>query len=124
MLRKICRPQQTARRTVRVAVRHLEVIDDFTFVPDVISGGHHVDAQIEKFFRQGRRDSEAGRGIFAVGDNQVHGVLLAKIRQAILYDRPPGAPKNVTDKKNFQKIRSQVSGLRATLLTVKLNPKF
>jgi hypothetical protein len=29
-------------------------------------------------------------------------VLLAQFRQAISYDRPPGAPKNVTDKKNFQ----------------------
>jgi hypothetical protein len=73
----------------------------------VISGGHHVDTQIEKLFRQRRRDPEASRSIFAVGDNQIGGVLLAQFGQAILYDRPPGAPKNVTDKKNLQE-----SGLR------------
>jgi hypothetical protein len=87
---------------VGVAVRHVEVFDDFAFVPDVISGGHHIDTQIEKLFRQRRRDSEASRSIFAVGDDQIHGVLLAQFRQAIFYDRPPRAPKNVTDKKNFQ----------------------
>jgi hypothetical protein len=89
---------------VGVAVRHLEVVDDLAFVPDMISSGHHVDAQIEKLFRQRRRDSEASRGIFAVGDDQIHGVLLAQIRQAIFYDRPPGAAKNVADKKNFQEM--------------------
>jgi hypothetical protein len=95
---------------VGVAIRHLEVSDDFAFVPDVISGGHHVDAQIKKLFRQRRRDSEASRGIFAVGDDQIHGVLLAQARQAIFYDRPPRAAKNVTDKKNVQ---DQVSGVRS-----------
>jgi hypothetical protein len=87
---------------VWVAVRHVEVFDDFAFVPDVISSGHHVDTQIEKLFSQRRCDSEASRGIFTVGDDQIHGVLLAQFRQAISYDRPPRAPKNVTDKKNFQ----------------------
>ena len=85
-----------------VAVRHLEVFDDLAFVPDVIAGGHHVDAEIEKFFRQRRRDSKPSRGIFAVGDDQIDGVLLAQFRQSIFYDRPPRTAKNVTDKKNFQ----------------------
>ena len=87
---------------MRVAVRHLEVVDDFAFVPDVISGGHDIDAQIEKLFRQRRSDSESSRGIFAVGDDQIQGVLLAQFGEAIFYDRPPRASKNVTDKKNFQ----------------------
>jgi hypothetical protein len=85
-----------------IAVGHLEVFNDLALVPDVISGGHHVDPQIEKLFRQGRRDSEASRGIFAVGDDQVGGVLLAQFGQAIFYDRSPRTAKNVTDKKNFQ----------------------
>ena len=87
---------------MRVSVRHLEVFDDLALVPDVISGGHHVDTQIEKLFRQRRRDSESGRGIFAVGDDQINGVLLAQSGQTVFYDRPSGSPKNVTDKKNFQ----------------------
>ena len=31
------------------------------------------------------------------------GVLLARVRQTIFDDRPPGTAKNVADKKNFQK---------------------
>jgi hypothetical protein len=31
-------------------------------------------------------------------------VLLAQFGQAILYDRPPRAAKNVADKKNFQEM--------------------
>jgi hypothetical protein len=87
----------------------VEVFDDLAFVPDVISGGHHVNAQIEKLFRQRRRDSEARGSIFAVGDDEIDSVPLAQFWQALSYDRPPGASKNVTDKKNFQ---DQVSGLR------------
>jgi hypothetical protein len=29
-------------------------------------------------------------------------VLLTQSRQALFYDRPPGPPKNVTDKEDFQ----------------------
>src|SRR6266852_2672550 len=68
----------------------------------MISCGHHVDTEIEKFFRQRRRDSEARRGIFTVGDNQIRGVTLAQFGQAIFCDRAPGAPEDVTDKKNLQ----------------------
>jgi hypothetical protein len=87
----------------------------------VIAGGHHVDAQVEKLFRERRGDSEASRGIFTVGDDQINGVLAAQFRQAIFYDGAPGAPKNVTDEKKFQ---DQVSGFRCqvsgtTLLTVR-----
>ena len=87
---------------MRIAVRHLEVFDNFAFIPDVVSGSHHVDAQIEKLFRQRRRDPEASCRIFAVGDDEIRGVLLAQLRQTIFYNRPSRTPKNVTDKKNFQ----------------------
>jgi hypothetical protein len=87
---------------VRIAIGHLKVLDDLAFVPDVIAGSHHVDAEIEKLFRQRRRDSETGRGIFAVGDHEVDCVLLAQFRQAIFYDRAPGPAKDIADKKNFQ----------------------
>ena len=95
---------------MRIAVRHLEVLDDFAFVPDVIAGGHDVDAEIEKLFGQGRSDSEASGGIFAIGDDQVWSVLLTQFGEAIFYDRASWAAKNVTDEKNFQE---QVSGVRS-----------
>src|ERR1700691_2427032 len=74
----------------------------------MISGGHHVDAQVEKLLGERGRDSESSRRIFAVGNHQIRGVLLAQFRQAIPDNGPPGAPKNVTDKKNFQDLVSDV----------------
>src|ERR1700704_6503777 len=47
--RKICRTQQSPRRTVRVAIRHLKVFDDLPLVPDMIARSHNVDAKIEEF---------------------------------------------------------------------------
>jgi hypothetical protein len=88
---------------VGVAVGHLEVFDDFAFIPDVVASGHHVDAEIEKLFGQRGRNAEAGRRIFAVGDYQIYRVLLAQFREAIFHDRAAGTAKNVSDKKNFQK---------------------
>ena len=87
---------------MRVPIRHLEIFDDFALIPDVISGGHHVDAKIEKLFRQRGRDPKPRRRIFAVRDDQIDRVLLAQFRQAIFNDRPPGASKNVANEKNFQ----------------------
>jgi hypothetical protein len=98
---------------VRIAVGHLKIVDDLAFVPNVISRGHRVDAEIEKLFRQGRRDSEASRGIFAVGDDEIDGVLFPQFGQAIFYDRASSAPKNVANEKNVQELRSQVLGLRS-----------
>jgi hypothetical protein len=95
---------------VRITIRHLKVFNDFAFIPDVIPGRHYVDAEIEKLFRQRRRDAEASRGILAVGNDQIGSVLLAQFRQAVLYDGPPGAPENVAYEKNFQ---NQVSGFKS-----------
>src|SRR5271155_3194180 len=79
----------------------------------MIAGGHHINAQVEKLFRQRRRDSEPSRCIFAVGNDQVWSVLQAQFRQTILYDGPPRTAENVADKQNLQRIRSQVLGPRS-----------
>jgi hypothetical protein len=92
---------------VRVAVRHLEVFDDLAFIPDMIAGGHHIDAKIEKFLGERRSDSKSRCGILAIGDYQIDRVLLAKLGQAILNNVPPRAAKNVSNEKNFQ---NRVSG--------------
>jgi hypothetical protein len=51
-------------------------------------------------------------------------VPFSQFGQAIFYDRPPGAPKNVTDKENLQEsgLRCQVSG--TTLLAIKRTSNF
>ena len=61
---------------MRIAVRHLEVFDDLALVPDVIAGGHDVDPEIEQLVRELRSDAEPGGGIFAVGNDQIDGILL------------------------------------------------
>ena len=97
---------------MRIAVRHVEVFDNLAFIPDVIAGSHHVDAQIEKLFGKCRSNAKPSRGILAVGDDQIDRMLLAQFREPIFYDGAPGPSKNVTDKKNSQKsdLSSQASG--------------
>lgn len=105
---------------MRITIRHLKVFDNLALVPDMITGGHHVDPEIEQFFRQGRRDSEPCRGIFAIGNHQIDGVLLAEFRQPVLYDRSSRTAKNVTDKKNFQtqvpSVTCQISGITELII--------
>jgi len=98
--RKISRPQQPSRRTMRVAVRHLKVFNNLALVPDVIAGSHHIDAQIEKLFRQRGRNPKSRRGIFAVGNDEISRMRTNKFRQTFFHNRPPGTPKNVANKKN------------------------
>src|SRR6266403_2410979 len=110
---EICRAQQSPRRAMRIAVCHLEVFDDFALIPDVIAGRHDIDAEIEEFVREWRRDTEPGSGIFAVGDHQIDGMLLYEFRQAVLDDGSSGTAKNVADEENVQESRSQVLGVRS-----------
>jgi hypothetical protein len=87
---------------MRVAIGHLKIFDDLAFIPDVIAGGHDIDAEIEEFFGERGSDSEASGGVFAVSDDEIDGVLAPEFGQAIFYDRSSGTAENVTDKKNFQ----------------------
>jgi hypothetical protein len=68
----------------------------------MIAGRHHVDAEIEKFFGERGSDSEASRGVFTVGDNDIDAVMPAQFGQAIFYDRSSRTAENVADKENFQ----------------------
>ena len=106
--RKFCRvvgrPQQSPCRTVRVAIRHLEVIDDLALVPNVIAGSEHVDAEVEEFFGDLTGDAEAGRGVLSVGDDQINRMSSNQRSQFFLNDIPPGPPKNVPNKQYAQAV--------------------
>ena len=56
----IRRTQQAARRAVRIAIGHLEIVDDLALVPNVIARGKHVDAEFEEFLGDLSGDAEAG----------------------------------------------------------------
>src|SRR6266550_2756153 len=43
----VCRAKDSASHAVLIAIGHLEIIDDFAFVPNVIAGGDYVDAYLE-----------------------------------------------------------------------------
>jgi len=87
---------------MRVPIRHLKIVDDFTFVPDVIACGHHIDPKVKELFGQSRSDAEAGGCVLAVRDNEVDGMLFDDLRQAFFDDGSPRPSKNVADEKNVQ----------------------
>jgi hypothetical protein len=68
----------------------------------MIPGGHHVDAEIEEFLGEWRRNAEAGSSVFAIGNDQVDGKLLHDSRKAFFDDGSPGAAEDVSDEKNVQ----------------------
>src|SRR5713101_5521697 len=45
--RIVCRAKDSASHAVLFAISHLEVINDFALVPDVIAGGDYINAQLE-----------------------------------------------------------------------------
>ena len=60
-----------------------DVLERFLLVPDVIPGGHHVDAPIEQLVADLARDAEAGRGVLDVGNHQVGVMMLDDAAQAV-----------------------------------------
>jgi hypothetical protein len=58
-----------------VALGHLEIIDDFALIPDVVAGGDDVDVEIEQFLSERGCDAEAGGRVLAVGNDEIDGVI-------------------------------------------------
>ena len=85
-----------------IIIRHLKIVDDLPFVPDVIAGGHHVNAHLEQFFGERWRDAEPRRRVLAIGDDKIDRVLLREFGQTFPDDGSPRPPENVTDEKNVQ----------------------
>src|SRR5207247_6090037 len=61
--RIICRTQDSARHAVLIAIGHLEIINDFALVPNVIAGADYVDAYLEYIFRQPMCYAKATRSV-------------------------------------------------------------
>ena len=78
----------------------MEEINDLLLVPDMISRGEHLDAQAQELFHDGRRDAEAGGGIFGIGDDQIDFFAGDNPRQAVANDGASRTPKNIADKQN------------------------
>jgi len=52
-----------------------------------------VDIQLEEFFGERGSDSETGGRIFAVGDDEVDGLIADDAGQTVFYDGAAGRPK-------------------------------
>jgi hypothetical protein len=68
----------------------------------VITCGHHIDAKIEKLLCQSRSDAESGGSILTVRNDEIDGVLLAYLGEAVFDDISSRTREDVSNKKNFQ----------------------
>jgi hypothetical protein len=89
---------------VRVAVGHLKVVQNLALVPDVIARSEYVDAEFEKFFRDLTGDTEAGRGVLSVGNDQIDRMSSHQRSKFLLNDVSPGPSKNVPNKQYAQAV--------------------
>jgi hypothetical protein len=55
---------------------------------------------LEELFNERRRDSEPGRGVFAIRDDQVNSVLVRELWQTLFDNGPAWPPKNVANKQD------------------------
>ena len=71
--------------------------DDLALVPDVVAGGHAVDAHGQELVADLPGDPEAAGGVLDVGDAVVDVVLAEDDGQRLLHDGAPGAADDVAD---------------------------
>ena len=74
-----------------------DVIDGFAPGPDVIAGGHHVNAAVEQRLAHLARDAEAGCRILHVGHHEIDSVVFDNSRQATLHDVAARAADDIAD---------------------------
>ena len=77
-----------------------DVVEDFLLVPDVIAGGHHVDAVAEDRVGDVAGDAESGGGVLDVGDDEVDGVPLDERGEAAPGDLAPRLAEDVADEQD------------------------
>src|SRR5438067_10336511 len=77
----------------------------------MVTGGQHIRAQLEQFFRDRRREAEAARGILRVHDDQFDLIRFDDMVQVVADDLPPGTAKDVADKKYLQDARSRLDAI-------------
>src|SRR6266849_2927653 len=97
-LRVIGRAQDLARVYPRIVIGGVEVIHDFTFVPDVVAGGQYVATQVKDFVGDRGSQPEAASGIFRVGNHQINFVGLHNVGKMVADNLAPGTTENIADK--------------------------
>src|ERR1041385_9121547 len=77
-----------------------EIRNDLLLVPRVIPARHHVNAVLEQIVGDVRREAEAGRRVFRVGDDEINLMPGDNRRQPSANELAARAPDDVTDKKD------------------------
>jgi hypothetical protein len=75
-------------------------LQNFLAIPDVIAARQNFSARSEQFLSQPWRDPEARCGILAIGDAQIHVMLLERVGQAIVNDLPAGTSYDIAYKED------------------------
>src|SRR5207248_9493463 len=68
----ICRAENAAG--VGVLLGSFQIFDQLFLVPNMITGGEHISAQLEEFLSDRRGDAKAPCSIFAIDDQQLDSV--------------------------------------------------
>ncbi len=77
-----------------------DVVERLFLVPDVIAGGHHVDAAVEQLLADLARDAEAGGRVLGVGDDEIDAVVVDDRLQSLAHELASGTPDDVADEKD------------------------
>lgn len=77
------------------------VLEDLALVPDVVSGGDDMSAEIEDLFGERRGNAEAARGVFAIDDKKVDGMSFEQVREVLAYDVAAGRAEDVADEEDI-----------------------
>src|SRR6202035_1218344 len=86
--------KDAAGGAVTVGFNHLEVIQNFALVPDMVAGGDHMDVQLKQFLGESGRDAETGGRVLPVGDDEVDGLVADSARQPVFDDGASGASED------------------------------
>ena len=94
-------------RTKDAAAAHVrgfgdvDVLEYLLLVPDVVTGGDDVRAEVEELFSDGGCEAEAAGGVFAVDDEEIDGVGLKQVGQVLVHDVPARGAEYVAYKQNL-----------------------
>ena len=77
-----------------------QVTDDFFLVPNVVTRSEYVDPARKELVGDIRCDTESGRRVFYVRDDQIEILLLAELGQTLLQDLSTGFAYDVSSEED------------------------
>ena len=84
-----------------------DVLEDFLAVPDMVAPGKHFHAGGEQLFDETRCDTEAGGGVLAIGNHQIHFLLRDDVGKAFPDDLPAGRTDDISNEKDAHKSKME-----------------